>query len=112
MKSLHNNYLLALMGATLQLHKFAFPAAAVAGVWQVYFVSYQGSESSTSEGILRSFEKARGYSSSNRQVISVLLLDEVGLAELSPHNPLKVRQRGKLDFRAQKHKLAQYQLAS
>ena len=57
-------------------------------------MSYQGSESSTSEGILRSFEKARGYAHSNSQVTAVLLLDEVGLAELSPHNPLKVKHGG------------------
>jgi hypothetical protein len=54
-------------------------------------ISYQGSESSTSEGILKSFEKASSYGRGNAAVTPVLLLDEVGLAELSPHNPLKVR---------------------
>jgi len=59
---------------------------------QVYVVSYQGSESSTSEGILSIFEKAIKYQEKNdaREVISVVLLDEVGLAEVSRHNPLKV----------------------
>lgn len=59
---------------------------------QVYVVAYQGSESSTSEGILKVFDKARKYVQHNNKqgVIPVVLLDEVGLAEISKHNPLKV----------------------
>ena len=59
---------------------------------QLYVVSYQGSESSTSEGILKVFEKARKYKSHNKDgnVLPVVLLDEVGLAENSKYNPLKV----------------------
>ena len=59
---------------------------------QLYFVSYQGSESSTSEGIIKVFEKARKYKSHNidGNVLPVVLLDEVGLAENSKNNPLKV----------------------
>lgn len=59
---------------------------------QVYVVAYQGSESSTSEGILKVFDKARKYLQHNNKqgVIPVVLLDEVGLAEISKHNPLKV----------------------
>ncbi|XP_028397453.1 LOW QUALITY PROTEIN: uncharacterized protein LOC114521280 [Dendronephthya gigantea] len=59
---------------------------------QLYVVSYQGSESSTSEGIIKVFEKARKYKSHNRDgnVLPVVLLDEVGLAENSKYNPLKV----------------------
>jgi hypothetical protein len=59
---------------------------------QLYFVSYQGSESSTSEGILKVFEKARKYKSHNKDgnALPVVLLDEVGLAENSKYNPLKV----------------------
>jgi MoxR-like ATPase len=59
---------------------------------QLYVVSYQGSESSTSEGIIKVFEKARKYKSHNkdRNVLPVVLLDEVGLAENSKYNPLKV----------------------
>jgi E3 ubiquitin-protein ligase RNF213 len=53
-------------------------------------VSYQGSESSTSEGISATFAKAQQYAARNPGTIPVVLLDEVGLAELSPHNPLKV----------------------
>ena len=59
---------------------------------QLYVVSYQGSESSTSEGIIKVFEKARKYKSHNNDgnVLPVVLLDEVGLAENSKYNPLKV----------------------
>ncbi|CAB4010650.1 E3 ubiquitin- ligase RNF213, partial [Paramuricea clavata] len=57
---------------------------------QLYVVSYQGSESSTSEGIIKVFEKARKYKSHNKNVLPVVLLDEVGLAENSKYNPLKV----------------------
>eukprot|EP00897_Mesotaenium_endlicherianum_P004603 jgi/Mesen1/4170/ME000219S03302 len=58
---------------------------------KMYILSYQGSESSTSEGILKVFEKARRHASnSNRNdLLVVLVLDEVGLAEVSAHNPLK-----------------------
>ena len=59
--------------------------------------SYQGSRTSTSEGVLKLFEKARNAltdSSSlqheNEEIISLIVFDEMGLAEISPHNPLKV----------------------
>ncbi|CAG8457357.1 17413_t:CDS:10 [Racocetra persica] len=60
---------------------------------QVYLIPYQGSSSSTSDGIIKVFEKAVNYqntSSKEFKIISVVLLDEVGLAETSPFNPLKV----------------------
>ena len=59
---------------------------------QLYVVSYQGSESSTSEGINKIFEIASKYKEHNKDenVLPVVLLDEVGLAENSPNNPLKV----------------------
>ena len=57
---------------------------------QLYVVSYQGSESSTSAGIIKVFEKAQKYTSSNKDILPVVLLDEVGLAENSKYNPLKV----------------------
>ncbi|CAG8448567.1 1498_t:CDS:10 [Acaulospora colombiana] len=60
---------------------------------QVYLIPHQGSSSSTSDGILKVFQKAVNYqetSSKEFPVISVVLLDEVGLAETSPFNPLKV----------------------
>ena len=58
----------------------------------LYVVSYQGSESSTSEGIEEIFKKASDYKlhNTNANVLPVVLLDEVGLAEESPNNPLKV----------------------
>ncbi|XP_052812387.1 uncharacterized protein LOC128239961 [Mya arenaria] len=59
---------------------------------QLYCVSFQGSESSTSDGIIKVFEKADNYqkSNSNDDVLSVVILDEIGLAEISRFNPLKV----------------------
>ena len=58
----------------------------------LYIVSYQGSESSTSEGIIKVFQKAEKYREANKHldVLPVVLLDEVGLAEASRFNPLKV----------------------
>ena len=59
---------------------------------QLYVVSYQCSESSTSEGITKMFEKASEYKFHNKDgnVLPVVLLDQVGLAENSKYNPLKV----------------------
>ncbi|RHZ83844.1 hypothetical protein Glove_87g84 [Diversispora epigaea] len=60
---------------------------------QVYLIPHQGSSSSTSDGIIEVFQKANKFqktSSDEFPSISVVLLDEVGLAETSPHNPLKV----------------------
>ena len=59
---------------------------------QLYCVSFQGSESSTSDGIIKVFEKAERYQKSNNKddVLSVVILDEIGLAEISKFNPLKV----------------------
>ena len=59
---------------------------------QLYVVSHQGSESSTSDGILKVFEKAKKYRKHNTasDVLPVVLLDEIGLAEISKYNPLKV----------------------
>ncbi|CAG2207748.1 RNF213 [Mytilus edulis] len=59
---------------------------------QLFCVSFQGSESSTSDGIIKVFEKAEKYQLHNdeRDVLSVVILDEIGLAEISKFNPLKV----------------------
>ena len=51
-------------------------------------VPYQGSTSSTSQGIEQVFENAEGKVEEG--VLPVVLLDEIGLAEVSPANPLKV----------------------
>lgn len=52
--------------------------------------SYQCSPLSTSQGIEAAFESARRYKMEAPNTIVVILLDEVGLAEQSPHLPLKV----------------------
>lgn len=58
---------------------------------QLLFFSFQGSESSTSEGITKTFAAAKAAAAAaGAGTIAVVLLDEVGLAEISPHNPLKV----------------------
>eukprot|EP01034_Spumella_vulgaris_P021951 gene21951-28030_t len=67
---------------------------------EVKIICFQGSESSTSEGILKIFRKAEGFVSKatdddlqSKNVIPVVLIDEIGLAEISPFNPLKVLHR-------------------
>lgn len=61
---------------------------------EVKITAYQGSESSTSEGILKIFQKAEDYADAREKekanVVTVVLIDEIGLAEISPFNPLKV----------------------
>ncbi|KAK3579949.1 hypothetical protein CHS0354_020846, partial [Potamilus streckersoni] len=59
---------------------------------QLNCVSFQGSESSTSDGIIKVFEKAQRYQENNNpeEELSVVILDEIGLAEISKFNPLKV----------------------
>ena len=54
--------------------------------------SYQGSLISTSEGILEVFEKARNKSKKldPNLYLQLIYFDEMGLAEISPNNPLKV----------------------
>ncbi|CAF1490875.1 unnamed protein product, partial [Adineta ricciae] len=55
-------------------------------------VSFQGSQNCTSESIIKVFERASNYSrvKSKEELLPVIVFDEIGLAELSPHNPLKV----------------------
>ncbi|RGB41527.1 hypothetical protein C1646_752089 [Rhizophagus diaphanus] len=60
---------------------------------QIYLMPHLGSSSSTSDCIIKDFDKANKYqetTSKQSPVISVVLLDDVGLAETSPFNPLKV----------------------
>lgn len=52
--------------------------------------SYQCSPLSTSVGIEQVFESSRRYLRQASNTVVVVLLDEVGLAEQSPHLPLKV----------------------
>lgn len=52
--------------------------------------SYQCSPLSTSQGIEQAFEGAVRYKHESPNTNTVVLLDEVGLAEQSPHLPLKV----------------------
>ena len=55
-------------------------------------ISYQGSQNCTSDSIIKVFERADRYANKNKQtnLLPVIVFDEIGLAELSPHNPLKV----------------------
>ena len=59
---------------------------------KLYRYYYQGSETSTSEGIIQVFEKARNAQKKNKNnnIISLVFFDEMGLAERSSNNPLKV----------------------
>ncbi|CAE8620350.1 unnamed protein product [Polarella glacialis] len=59
---------------------------------QVYIISYQGSEVSTSDGIEKVFERGKRHlaSAAGRGTRVLVHFDEIGLAEASPNNPLKV----------------------
>jgi hypothetical protein len=56
----------------------------------VHIFQYQCSPLSTSNSIKFQFESARAFQEHSSNVLTVLLLDEVGLAENSPDMPLKV----------------------
>ena len=60
---------------------------------QVQIFSYQCSQLSTSESIIKVFDQAKkvqDQSGDKSKFVSVVVLDEVGLAEDSPNLPLKV----------------------
>jgi len=59
---------------------------------RLFLIGYQGSKSSTSEGIERVFERAQKLlkDSTDKNLIIMVFFDEIGLAELSKNNPLKV----------------------
>ena len=60
---------------------------------QVQIFSYQCSQISTSESISKVFDQAKkvqDQSGDKSKFVSVVVLDEVGLAEDSPNLPLKV----------------------
>ena len=62
---------------------------------KIILSSYQGSMSSTSEGVKNVFKKARKAlqrlkKEDKKKNISMIYFDEMGLAEHSPNNPLKV----------------------
>lgn len=50
---------------------------------------FQGSKQTTDTGIERVFETAL-QQSKQENIIQLVFIDELGLAELSPHNPLKI----------------------
>jgi len=60
---------------------------------KVYTKSYQGSLTSNSKGVLKIFKKARDSLKNEefaKNIISAIYFDEMGLAEISKNNPLKV----------------------
>ena len=60
----------------------------------LYVTSYQGSLTSSSEEIKTIFSRAKKVNAKQKNLrkknLSVILFDELGLAEISPNNPLKV----------------------
>jgi hypothetical protein len=61
----------------------------------MYSLYYGGSETSTSEGIKKVFHRAEQYlqkidKQNTKKETPTIIFDEIGLAELSKHNPLKV----------------------
>ena len=68
-------------------------------------ISFQGSDSCTSDGILNAYARAEKLASDpENKSIPVFVFDEIGLAELSKYNPLKVlhslldKKEGKIAF--------------
>ena len=60
---------------------------------KVYIKSYQGSLISNSKGVLKIFQRARKSLEDKKlqnEIISSIYFDEMGLAEISKNNPLKV----------------------
>jgi len=59
---------------------------------KLYRYYYQGSETSTAEGIEQVFNKASNAQkkNKNKNIITLVFFDEMGLAERSSNNPLKV----------------------
>ncbi|CAB4390800.1 unnamed protein product [Rhizophagus irregularis] len=60
---------------------------------QIYLITHQGSLSSTADDIIKVFGKAKKYQETDSKefpIISVVLLNEVGLDGMSPSNPLSV----------------------
>ena len=59
---------------------------------KMYISTYQGALNSNSQGVKEVFEKAKKILEvdENKEKISTFYFDEMGLAEHSPHNPLKV----------------------
>jgi hypothetical protein len=51
---------------------------------------YGGSQTSTSEGISKVFDRGEKYLENKGEDRPVVVFDEIGLAELSPYNPLKI----------------------
>ena len=61
---------------------------------ELQIVSFQGSDSCTSEGVEEVFNKAEKILLNyGKHILPVVLFDEIGLAEVSRYNPLKVLHR-------------------
>lgn len=60
---------------------------------QVQLISFQCSPLATADGILKTFKQASSLQKSKdlAKFVSVVVLDEIGLAEDSPRMPLKVQ---------------------
>ena len=57
---------------------------------EVIMYPFQGSATCTTKGVLKTFNKARNFIKKNNDMTSLVFFDEMGLAEDSPENPLKV----------------------
>ena len=57
---------------------------------QLIIYKIQGALNTKTENVVKVFKKARDMQKENNNDIHLVLMDEMGLAELSPNNPLKV----------------------
>jgi hypothetical protein len=56
----------------------------------MFSMYYGGSQTSTAEGIKKVFQRGEKYLDNKGLDTPTVVFDEIGLAELSPHNPLKI----------------------
>ena len=56
----------------------------------IFPIYFQGSLSTTSKEVKDAFDKSKHYAKNMKNMIPVLFFDEMGLAEISDNNPLKI----------------------
>ena len=71
----------------------------------IYIVYFQGSKTTTSNEIEKAFDNAYNYKKNNPKTITVIFFDEMGLAEISDNNPLKILH-SKLEYENENEKVS------
>ena len=71
----------------------------------IYIVYFQGSKTTTSKEIEKAFDNAYNYKKNNPKTITIIFFDEMGLAEISDNNPLKILH-SKLEYENENEKVS------